>query len=147
MHECESACVCLVPGMAGIGSQMGRNLYNGITGLGDAATKSTFRTHEARILSRSSGGNELRGSRLGWNRKREFSEAKGGTAASWPKALHITPEATPASVGTSSLGSLVAMSGDWMMVAGGLDRSGDPHNQVLKVKLTSFPRLRCTCVM
>lgn len=78
---------------------------------------------------------QVAGSRLGWVREREFSEAKGGKGAGWPKQLSITPTATPTSIGTSSMGAVVAVSGDFLLVAGGLDRVGRPHNQVLKVEV------------
>jgi len=40
---------------------------------------------------------------------REFSEASGGKGEGWPRELSVTPKATPASVGTSSLGAVVAV--------------------------------------
>ena len=118
-----------LPGVSDVSGTLGRNL----------CVPSLKR--EALILSRSS-GQELPGSRLGWRRQRKFSEAKGGTGPGWPKELSITPEATPASVGTSSLGAVVAVSGDWMLVAGGLDKIGRPQRQVIKVRLTANPRAR-----
>ena len=78
---------------------------------------------------------QVAGSRLGWFREREFSEAKGGVGAGWPNQLSVTPVATPASVGTTSLGAVVAVSDDHLLVAGGLNRVGKPHNQVLKVQV------------
>ena len=118
-----------VPGVFDASGTLGRNVCG------------SSLKREAIMLSRSS-AKEVPGSRLGWRRQREFSEAKGGSGPGWPKALSITPEATPASVGTSSLGAVVAVSGDWLLVAGGLDKIGRPQRQVIKVKLTANPRMR-----
>jgi hypothetical protein len=122
-----------ISGVTGVSGSLGRQVYTGAHG-------GMSLKQEARILSCSTG--ELRGSRLGWKRTREFSEARGGKGPGWPKELSITPEATPSSVGTTILGAIVAVSGDWMIVAGGLDKIGRPHSQVLKVKLSATPRLR-----
>lgn len=42
------------------------------------------------------------------------------------------------------MGAVVAVSGDHLLVAGGLDRVGKPHNQVLKVEVC-FARAFVSC--